>query len=105
MKAEMNYEILDKGGTLRMTSLLSRLVEKLAERREMARNEYCSLAMDQCPFAPLNNDGLRDIVIQFVADDIIDTISMVAYKNGLRADMNTYAPRLKEVLEHYATKH
>ena len=105
MNAEMDYEVLDKGGTLRLTSLMSRLVEKLAERREMARKEYCGLAMDQCPFAPLDSDGLRDIVIQFVADDIIDTVSMAAYKNGLRADMNTYAPRLKEVLEHYATKH
>ncbi len=107
MDAEMDYyEILDKGGThFEKTSLLFGLVEKMAERREIARKEYCSLAMDQCPFIPHGNDAIRDVIIRFVADDIIDMVSRAAFKNGLKADMGTSAVRLRKVLEHYAQEH
>jgi hypothetical protein len=100
------YGILDKGGThFQKPSLLFNLVEKLAERREIARKEYCNLAMDHCPFAPHSNDAIRDVIIQFVADDIISMVSTAAHKNGLRAEMNPYVVRLREVLERYANKH
>jgi hypothetical protein len=100
------YEILDKGGThFQKPSLLFNLVEKLAERREIARKEYCNLAMDHCPFVPSDSEGINDAIIQFVADDIISMVSTAAYKNGLRTDMNPYVVRLREVLERYANKH
>jgi hypothetical protein len=97
------YEILDKGGThFQKPSLLFNLVEKLAERREIARKEYCNLAMDHCPFAPHSNDAIRDVIIQFVADDIIGMLSKVAMRNGLCANTQECEELLKEVLEHYA---
>ncbi len=106
MNAEINYyEILDKGGTRpQKPSLLFGLMEKLAERREIERKEYCDLAVDECPFAPPCNDGITDAVIEFAADDIICMTTTVADKHDLMADMNIYVAPSKEVLGNYATE-
>ncbi len=100
------YEILDKGGThFQRHSLLFHLVEKLAERREIARKEYCCLAMDHCTFALDSNDAVREAIIDFVADDIVGMVSKVAQRNGLCANMHQCAVSLREVLKRYAQEY